>query len=113
MNPNYKIQIDVCLRKPVDADSVWVRRMLYLPFAPLEGQSIRLTSEDEEQTLDLVLESLVYDTHAGHFVVDITDDTLINSISESGSCDLSESLGQYIAFGFMRVNFPVAQAVRA
>ena len=113
MNPNYQVLIDVGLTKPVAAETIWLRRVQYLPFVPQEGQTIRLTSEDEENTLDLVFDAVTYDSHAGVFIVEITDDALVTEISEQGSCDTQALIAQYNAFGFVRLNFPTAQVVRA
>lgn len=113
MQPSYRVQIDVCLSKPVSADAIWLRRIQHLPFVPLEGMILRVTSEDEESTFDLTMENVVYDTHAGMFLVDIDDQALIIETSEKGSCDAAALIAQYAEFGFTRLNFPVAQAVRA
>lgn len=113
MNPNYRVQIDVCLSKPVTDEAIWLRRIQTLPFVPVEGQSIRLTSEDEEETLDIILESVIYDSHSGQFVVDITDEALIVEYAESGSCDTAALIKQYAPFGFIRLNYPTGQVVRA
>ena len=111
MNPSYKTQIDICLVTPVEANSIWFNRMCYLPFAPREGDTIRITSEDEEQTLDLTFEGVYYDMSAGMFVCDIQDSSLCETYSETGACNTNASGASYVSFGFSRMNFPTAQVL--
>lgn len=112
INPSYRIQIDICLNKPVAEDSIWVRHIRMLPFVPRDGDVIRLTSEDEEYTQDITLENVVYDTAEGFFIIDIEDNTLIENYREHGVLNEKEVLAEYKTFGFERLNFPTAQVVR-
>lgn len=112
MNPNYKVQLDVCLIKPIAEQNIWLRRMCYMPYVPREGDILRLTSEDEESTLDLTVDNAVYDVSSGMFMVDIEDETLVDQYRESGLNTDKEAVDSYRAFGFVRLNFPTAQAVR-
>lgn len=111
MNPQYKLQIDICLLTPVASQSIWMRHIRYLPYVPREGDTIRVTSEDEEQTLDLTFQEVVYDTAAGMFVCDIQDSALSEAYGDTGSCNTSELVASYVSFGFSRINFPTAQAI--
>lgn len=111
--PNYRMQIDICIRKPIEDQSIWLRHMRNLPFVPRNGDTIRLTSEDGESTHDIELESVVYDTSEGYFVADIVDDTAVENYAANGVCAEGDIIAFYSQFGFIRLNFPVAQAVRA
>ncbi len=112
MNPNYKVQIDVCLVLPVASKNIWMRQIRYLPFVPRPHDVIRLTSEDEESTLDLTIDSAVYDAANGMFVVEIADEALVEQYSNSGVVGEAAQVQSYKSFGFCRLNFPTAQVVR-
>jgi hypothetical protein len=116
MNPSYKLQIDVCLRKPVESESIFLRHVRYLPFVPRVGDTIRLTSEATEetdaQTLDISLDSIVYDAAEGVFIADITDDSIVEHYSETKSCNDKEIVANYTQFEFLRLNFPTVQGSR-
>lgn len=112
MNPLYRVQIDVCLKKPASKDNIWMRRMSNLPYAPREGDTIVVESDDGEETLELTFDRVVYSVPSGQFEADITDTTLVDEIEEEGVCNESKLLAQYQSFGFLRLNIPVAQVVR-
>ena len=110
--PNYRLQLDVCIRKPIESQSIWLRHVRNLPFVPRNGDTIRLTSEDGESTHDVLLEDVVYDTAEGYFTHDSTDETAVENYAVDGVCEEQSILKFYAQFGFIRLNFPVAQAVR-
>lgn len=113
MNPLYRLQIDVCVRKPIEDDNIWLRRIINIPFVPRDDDSIRLLSLDEESVLTITLANVVYATAEGQFEADITDDTLVDTYSLTGTFKDSEVLQNYLPFEFIRLNMPVAQVVRA
>lgn len=110
--PNYRIQLDVCIRKPIEAQSIWLRQVRNLPFVPRDGDTIRLTSEDGEDTFDIQLDGVVYDASEGYFVVDTVDETACENYADHGTCDETEVVAAYTHFGFIRVTFPVGQVVK-
>lgn len=112
MNPQYKVRIVVTLAHPVADKSIELRQERYLPFVPTEGQTVRITSEDESEQCDLTFHAVVYDTAAHMFICDIQDDQLIETYSESGACNGNDLVQEYVAFGFQRITYPTAQAVR-
>lgn len=113
MNPNYRLQVDICLTKPRADDSIWMRLVKNIPFVPRNGDTIRLYDENEEDTLDLTLDDVVYDTISGNFTCDLSIDTMVENYSESGTCNEKEVVAAYVPFGFVRLTFPTAQVVRA
>ena len=112
MNPSYRLQIDVCLKHPRDADDIWLRHMRWVPFVPRAGDVIRFTDDDDEITIDVTLESVVYDAAGGMFVAEVLDETPIESFRDTGVCNAAEAAMNYTPFDFQRLNFPTAQAVR-
>jgi hypothetical protein len=89
-----------------------MRHIRYLPFVPHEGDTLRFTSDDEENTIDLELSSVVYDVAEGSFICEISIDSMIDNYSEGGVCKEGEVMDTYKPFGFQRLNFPTGQAVR-
>lgn len=113
MNPSYKLQLDLYIRAPVESNSVWMRRMQYLPFVPRAGDTIRLSqTDDEEQQVDLTLDEVAWDMAAGMFVAVVTDESQVEAFSESGAYFLQATVDEYVKLGFMRLNFPQAQVIR-
>lgn len=112
MNPSYRVQIDVCLKHPREEDDVWLRHIRWLPFVPRSGDTLRLTDEMDENTIDLTLESVVYDVTGGVFIAEITDETPTEFFRDAGVCNAAESIAMYKPFDFQRLNFPTAQVVR-
>ena len=113
MNPHYRVQIDVCLVHPKAGDHIWLRRIGNLPFVPSEGQVMRFTNDSEDQTLDITLDNVVYDTAGGMFVSEISDETACETYKNQGSTHTSELLANYLPFGFTRLNVATAQAMKA
>lgn len=113
MNPQYRLQIDICLVRPVAEKSVWLRLVRYVPFVPQSGMVLRLTSTDEEETLDIEIPDTVhYDMSAGLFVADVLDEQLVTEYSETGTCRETALVESYAAFDFQRLAFPVGQTVK-
>lgn len=112
MNPHYKVLISITLNHPVADKSTEMQLVTYLPFKPQDGDTIRLTSEDGEQTLDLTLGNTVYDTADHVFICSMEDDEQISTYSEKGTCNTNDLVAQYQAFGFTRMNWPQGQVVR-
>lgn len=106
MNPNYPLFIDVQLTKPITSQSVWVRYVMRIPYVPREGDKIRLTNTDNEETLDLQLESVIYDSAEGNFMADLSDETMVENYGEDGTVREAEVVAKYTAFGFVRLNYP-------
>ena len=112
MNPSYRIQIDVCLAKPMEKDNIWLRHVKTLPFVPRVDDTLILTSDDEEETLDISYDTLKYDCAAGTFVAAFTDETLVENYSTDGVCRDKDSVTMYEGFGFVRLNYPQGQVIR-
>lgn len=111
MIAQYKVQVDVCLRKPVEENNIWMRHVRYLPFVPRAGDTLRLTAEteDEAETLDVAFDSVVYDAAEGVFVAEYTDDTIVEHYSATGLCNHKDLIAVYARFDFVRVTFPTVQ----
>ena len=113
MNPSYKTQLEVYIRLPIEDQSIWMQRIQYLPFAPVEGTVIRLSDESEEPNqIDLTLNSAVWDMAAGMFVCQVADETQVEAYTESGHMMISETVDTYKSYGFLRMNFPQVQVSR-
>lgn len=112
MNPQYKVLISITLGHPIADKAIEMQLVQYLPFVPYDGQVVRLTSEDSETTLDLTLNDTVYDVTEHIFICSMSDDEQISTYSENGTCNLNDLVKQYQSFGFVRMNYPRAQAVR-
>jgi hypothetical protein len=106
MNPSYRLFVDIQLTKPISTETTYLRYVTILPFVPMEGQKIRLTSIDESTTLDIELESVMYDSAEGVFMADIVDDTIVQNYSEDGTLREAEVIAGYTPFGFQRLNYP-------
>lgn len=106
------LQIDVYLNKPVDSQSIWMRHIRTIPFVPRNGDTIRLTDEAEENTKDLTLDGVVYDASSGVFIAEISDGSMVDRYSETGGCGEKEIVAEYVSFGFLRMNYPTAQAIK-
>lgn len=116
MNPSYKLQLDLYIRMPVESQSVWMRRIGYLPFVPRQGDTLRISSDkDEEQQADLTIDETVWDMAGGMFIGTITDDSIVEAYSEGGLSGplLNKTLDEYQQLGFMRLNFPQAKVIHA
>lgn len=103
---SYRIQIDMLLEKPVASHGIWMRHVRFLPFVPRAGDTIRLTCEDDESTLNITFQEVVYDVSTGTFHIDLSDNTLVTRYNEEELPNEKELIGQYTAFDFLRVNFP-------
>lgn len=113
MNPSYRLQIDLYLRQPVEADSILMRRIGYLPFVPRDGDTIRFTDEEDDgSTVDLTLDEVVWDSAGGQFVCCITDESCVESYSNGEGSGSKELVEYYSAFDFIRLNYPVGQVVK-
>lgn len=113
MNPSYKLQIDVTLVKLVTAQNIQLRRIGYLPFVPRSGDTLRLTNEDETDTVDLTLDGVVYDQANGLFIAELEDQTLVEEYKEAGNyANEKETVQAYTTYGFVRLNYPIAQCIR-
>ena len=113
MNPNYRIQLDVCLVHPKAGEHIWLRRIGNLPFVPANDQTLVFTSDDGEQTLDVTLENVKYDTATGAFVAEVSDETACDNYKESGLTCTNSILANYLPFGFTRLNVATAQVMKA
>lgn len=113
MNPSYKVQIDIVLKKPVEDQNIFMRRIQYLPYVPRDNDTIRISNEDESDTVDLTMDGVVYDAANGIFLVTLEDETLIEEYKEQGRSDDKAAVESYKAYGFIRLNFPTAQALHA
>lgn len=112
MNPQYKVMLSVTLNHPVADKSIELQQVRYLPFVPMDGQVVRVASEDGENQLDLTLYNIVYDTSEGMFVCCLEDDEQIQTYNETGTCNASDLVASYVSFGFTRINYPQGQAIR-
>lgn len=106
MNPTYRLFIDVCLNKPIESESIWVRLVTVLQFVPRNGDSIKLTDDATGDTKTLDLSGVVYDMSEGHFVSDICDDTMAQNYKNGDAIDEAGLVSEYKQFGFVRLNFP-------
>lgn len=106
MNPSYRLFIDIQLTRPVASETTYMRGVIILPYVPRQGDKIRLTSIDGESTLDIELDSVVYDSAEGYFMADIEDETMVTNFSEDGTLREAEVIGQYTPFGFQRLTYP-------
>ena len=106
MNPTYTLFIDICLTKLEDKDNIWMRAIIRLPYVPRNCDKLKLTSDNGDDTLELELESVIYDTAEGCFVSDIEDDRMVQHFREDGTLCEQDAVATYKAFGFTRLNFP-------
>lgn len=115
MNPSYKLQLDLYIRMPIEEQSVWMRRIGYLPFVPRSGDTLRITQTDDEETQsDLTLDEVVWDMSGGMFVATVSDESVAEGYSrgELSGPLLTATTEEYKKLGFMRLNFPQGQVVR-
>lgn len=110
MNPSYPVFIDICLTKPRASDNIWLRYVTRIPYVPRNGDVLRLTSDDEESTIDITFVNVVFDASSGTFIEQQEDDAMVDSYSEEGLCHEADALGKYTAFGFHRLNYPQGEA---
>lgn len=109
MNPSYRLFIDVCLNKPIEAESIWLRRVTTLQFAPRNGDKLLFTVEETEAQLEIELQNVVYDMTNGHFVSDIEDNQMVDSYREQGVLNEAEAIAMYKQHDFVRLNFPTGE----
>lgn len=113
MNPSYKTQLDIYVRAPVEANSVWLRRIGYLPFVPRIGDTLRLTEENnEENQIDVELEEVVWDAAGGQFVCQYVDESVVEAYKEQQPYTIADCIAEYKAFDFVRLTYPTGRVVK-
>lgn len=120
MNPTpfYTLAIDVTIKGLRDADDIVMRCMKIVPFVPMNGMAVELWCDDlggEEGKFRIQLENVYYSFSESTFIEEHDDNDLIETL-RAGQCtsaDKEELLNWYKAFGFARLNYPVAQVVRS
>lgn len=113
MNPSYRLQIDLYIRTPVEANSVWMRRIGSLPFVPRSGDTLRMPmTDDDEQQMDITLDEVVWDMSGGMFVATLNEESVVEAHSNGEAYTLADAVAEYKPYGFIRLNYPQGQLVR-
>ena len=106
MVPYYTLAIDICVRGLTDADNVWMRRTSMVPFIPMNGISIELWCEGDENNDDAVkmveLQGVYYSTRESQFIEEQVDDEMYDKYraGDCGTLEFKEYLKQLERFGF-------------
>lgn len=107
MNPSHKVQIDVYLRCAIESKSIWMRHMCYLPFVPRTGDTIRFAEDaDEDNTGDVVLEEVVWDTSNRMFVCQYIDESVAEAFSSGDELTIADAIAHYKSLGFTQITVP-------
>lgn len=115
--PYYTLAIDIVIRGLKDSDDIWMRCNKIVPFIPMNGVTIELWHDDselEEQTYRITLQNTYYSFEHSLFIEEQVDEDLMEAAraGEPIFAARDELINWYKAFGFVRMNYPQAQAIR-
>lgn len=102
MNPAYRYQIDIQVQALRSGEDITLRRIAYLPFVPRNGDTIRLTSQDDD-TMDIELQGGYYDSKGGVFVFTLVDSQVYDSPREGEPVTQQEVVATYAPFDFVKL----------
>ena len=106
MNPSYRYQIDITILGVRDVEDVTVRKIGYLGFVPRNGDVLRFTNEETDETLDIELEGGVYDSAAGCHVFALTNDDIRTSYRDNTPIHMGDVIAMYKPYDFQRLRTP-------
>lgn len=101
-NPAYRLRIDLTLARALKEREVELTRIGYVPFAPRDGDTLRLT-DDNDETMDITLDGVVYDVHLGQFHAANEDTSLRDAHYEGDDYNEAELIAFYQQFDFQKL----------
>ena len=109
MQLHYTVFLDYCVEGPTDADNVWYRKVIGLPFVPVEGRALRITGEDGS-TFDYTPEQVRYDVEGRRFEAEYWNELPRDYFTSGNGVGWKALAAEYVLelerAGFARLNFP-------
>ena len=106
----YRLLIIVTIRMPMESNDIGLRCVRTLPFAPMEGTTLVIANEQDEEH-EILLGAPRYEFAESAFVEYQEDESLLELLREGNytSAVRDELVNYYTGFGFARAN-PVQPA---
>jgi hypothetical protein len=83
-----------------ESESIWLTKVLLLPFAPVPGHKIQLWREDGEiKELDLI--NLSYSLKDSCFIEEQEDDSVREALEAEEEVELQDTVAEYESYGFV------------
>lgn len=100
MIPHCTLVLNIKIQGLRESESVWVRKVVLLPFAPTPGVKLQLWREDDS-TLDIDFVNLVYSMKDSCFIEEQEDDTVRDALQADEEVSIADTVTEYESFGFI------------